>query len=43
MGMWMRRENKRRNKAQGVNIRPQDVKTENLAAGPESPLFRYMY
>lgn len=43
MGIWMRRENKRRNKAQGVNIGPQDVKTEYLAAGPESPLFRYMY
>ncbi|KAF5356086.1 hypothetical protein D9756_003736 [Leucocoprinus leucothites] len=43
MGIWMRFDNKKRNRAQGVNIRPQDVKTENLAAGPESPLFRYMY
>ncbi|KAJ3569770.1 hypothetical protein NP233_g4838 [Leucocoprinus birnbaumii] len=43
LGIWMRLENKKRNKAQGVNIRPEDVKTENLAAGPDSPLFRYMY
>ncbi|XP_006454315.1 hypothetical protein AGABI2DRAFT_175913 [Agaricus bisporus var. bisporus H97] len=43
IGLWMRLDNRKRNKAQGVAIRPQDVKTENLAAGPESPLFRYMY
>lgn len=43
MGMWMRMENRKRNRAQGVNLRPEDVKTEELAAGPDSPFFRYMY
>ncbi|KAF9453849.1 MFS general substrate transporter [Macrolepiota fuliginosa MF-IS2] len=43
LGAWMRLENRRRNRAQGINIKPQDVKTENLGAGPDSPLFRFMY
>ncbi|KAF8168136.1 MFS general substrate transporter [Crassisporium funariophilum] len=42
-GIYMRVENRRRNKAQGVNITAADVETEALANGPKSPAFRYMY
>ncbi|RDB24141.1 hypothetical protein Hypma_008809 [Hypsizygus marmoreus] len=43
VGTYMRFENKRRNKAQGVNIAASDVDTEQLGQGPKSPAFRYMY
>lgn len=39
----MRIENRRRNKAQGVNITAADVDTAALGQGPKSPDFRYMY
>ncbi|PFH54444.1 hypothetical protein AMATHDRAFT_72247 [Amanita thiersii Skay4041] len=42
-GLWMRLENRRRNKIQGVNITAADVDTETLGQGPKSPSFRYMY
>nr|GAT44163.1 MFS general substrate transporter [Mycena chlorophos] len=41
-GIWMRRENARRNREQGVDLQSKDVDTSNLE-GTESPLFRYMY
>ncbi|KAF8073456.1 major facilitator superfamily domain-containing protein [Lyophyllum atratum] len=43
IGTYMRLENRRRNKAQGVNITAADVDTEDLGQGPKSPAFRYMY
>jgi len=43
MGIYMRRENRRRNREQGVNITSVDIKTEALGQGPDSPSFRYMY
>ncbi|KAJ7071060.1 MFS general substrate transporter [Mycena amicta] len=42
-GIWMRRENARRNREQGVNLQAKDVNTSNLPEGHKSPLFRYMY
>ncbi|KAF7320292.1 MFS general substrate transporter [Mycena kentingensis (nom. inval.)] len=42
-GIWMRRENARRNREQGVHLQAKDVDTSTLADGPKSPLFRYMY
>lgn len=42
-GIYMRIENRRRNKDQGVNITAADVDTEVLGDGPKSPSFRYMY
>ncbi|KAJ6575081.1 major facilitator superfamily domain-containing protein [Mycena capillaripes] len=42
-GIWMRWENAKRNRAQGVNISAKDVDTSTLAEGPASPSFRYMY
>ncbi|KAJ7597005.1 major facilitator superfamily domain-containing protein [Mycena floridula] len=43
MGIWMRFENRRRNKEQGVNLTAKDVRTESLGAGRADPNFRYMY
>ncbi|KAH8835313.1 major facilitator superfamily domain-containing protein [Flagelloscypha sp. PMI_526] len=43
LGIWMRRENARRNREQGVNWKAQDVETRFLAEGPVNPSFRYMY
>ncbi|CAK5280523.1 unnamed protein product [Mycena citricolor] len=40
---WMRWENARRNREQGVQLTAEDVDTSTLAEGPASPLFRYMY
>lgn len=44
-GIWMRLENRRRNKVQGVsdNFTAADVHTEALGGGHKSPEFRYMY
>ncbi|KAJ7783750.1 major facilitator superfamily domain-containing protein [Mycena maculata] len=42
-GIWMRWENARRNRVQGVNITSADVDTSILTEGPASPSFRYMY
>ncbi|KAF7306899.1 MFS general substrate transporter [Mycena indigotica] len=42
-GIWMRRENARRNREQGVNLQAKDVDTSNLSQGTKSPLWRYMY
>ncbi|KAF4623564.1 hypothetical protein D9613_001776 [Agrocybe pediades] len=42
-GLYMRLENRRRNRLQNVNITAADVETEALALGPKSPSFRYMY
>ncbi|KAJ7169849.1 major facilitator superfamily domain-containing protein [Mycena filopes] len=42
-GIWMRWENAKRNRAQGVNLQAQDVDTSTLADGPANPSFRYMY
>ncbi|PPQ82059.1 hypothetical protein CVT25_014600 [Psilocybe cyanescens] len=43
IGIYMRLENRRRNRVQNVNITAADVETEALALGPSSPSFRYMY
>jgi hypothetical protein len=40
---WMILDNKRRNRAQGVNWQSKDVPTEALAEGPESASFRHFY
>ncbi|KAJ6519786.1 major facilitator superfamily domain-containing protein [Mycena sanguinolenta] len=42
-GIWMRWENARRNREQGVNLSAKDVDTSTLADGPANPSFRYMY
>ncbi|KAL6404268.1 high-affinity nicotinic acid transporter [Ilyonectria robusta] len=41
LGGWMKLENRRRNKAQGVNLRAQDVDTSELPDGEKSPKFRF--
>jgi len=43
VGIYMRIENRRRNREQGVEITAADVDTEELGQGPKSPAFRYMY
>ncbi|KAG6909230.1 hypothetical protein DXG01_001412 [Tephrocybe rancida] len=43
VGIYMRLENRRRNKAQGVYITAADIDTADLVFGPKSPAFRYMY
>ncbi|KAJ7038236.1 major facilitator superfamily domain-containing protein [Mycena alexandri] len=42
-GIWMRWENAKRNRAQGVNLQAQDIDTSTLADGPANLNFRYMY
>ncbi|KAJ4484736.1 MFS general substrate transporter [Lentinula edodes] len=42
-GIWMRWENKRRDKVQGVVLSAGDIPTETLSEGPLSPSFRFMY
>jgi predicted MFS family arabinose efflux permease len=41
LGCWMKLENRRRDREQGEVIRPQDVRTEELADGEKSPKWRY--
>jgi predicted MFS family arabinose efflux permease len=41
LGCWMKAENRRRNKEQGVNLRAVDVDTADLPDGENSPKFRY--
>ncbi|KAK0374474.1 hypothetical protein CLIM01_08187 [Colletotrichum limetticola] len=41
LGGWMKLENRRRNKAQGVNLQAQDVDTSELHDGETSPKFRF--
>lgn len=41
--MWMYLDNKKRNKAQGVNWQSKDVPTEALADGLKNPVFRHFY
>lgn len=41
LGGWMKLENRRRNKAQQVNLRAQDVDTSELLHGEKSPRFRF--
>ncbi|TFK57119.1 MFS general substrate transporter [Heliocybe sulcata] len=43
LGMYMRMENRRRDKEQGVTLTSAQVETEALGQGPRSPLFRYVY
>jgi len=37
----MKRDNRRRNKAQRVNLRAEDVQTADLAMGEQSPQWRF--
>ncbi|KAM5379639.1 hypothetical protein ACJZ2D_003833 [Fusarium nematophilum] len=41
LGGWMKLENRRRNRAQGVNLRAQDVDISDLTEGGKSPKFRF--
>ncbi|TQB68051.1 hypothetical protein MPDQ_004140 [Monascus purpureus] len=41
LGLWMKRENARRNREQGVQLRAGDVDTRELADGENSPQWRY--
>ncbi|WVQ84746.1 hypothetical protein IAT38_006903 [Cryptococcus sp. DSM 104549] len=41
--LWMTLDNRRRNRAQGVNFQSKDVPTEALSEGPSNPLFRHFY
>jgi hypothetical protein len=41
MGIWMKRENARRNRQQGVVLRAEDVNTDMLADGEKSEQWRY--
>jgi len=43
MGIYMRMENARRNRDQGVNITSADVRTAELKDGYQSPEYRFMY
>ncbi|KAJ4486092.1 major facilitator superfamily domain-containing protein [Lentinula aciculospora] len=42
-GIWMRWENKRRDKEQGVVLTARDIPTKTLSEGPLNPSFRFMY
>lgn len=41
LGLWMKRDNKRRNREQGVVIRAEDVDTDSLADGERSVQWRW--
>ncbi|KAL3417951.1 high-affinity nicotinic acid transporter [Phlyctema vagabunda] len=41
LGLWMKADNRRRNREQGVNIGPGDVDTEGLTNGDKSPQWRW--
>jgi len=41
MGMWMRKQNRRRNQEQGVTLRAEDVDTSTLEGGEEDPKWRF--
>ena len=41
LGLWMKADNVRRNKAQGVTLRAADVSTSILHEGPAHPSFRW--
>lgn len=41
LGLWMKADNIRRNKAQGVTLRAADVSTSILHEGPSHPSFRW--
>jgi hypothetical protein len=43
LGFWMIYDNRRRDKAQGVNLRAGDVPTEKLGDGPAVDEFRWFY
>lgn len=43
IGIVMVFDNRRRNKAQGVNLTYKDVPTSDLSEGPSNPNFRWMY
>ncbi|KAJ7225545.1 major facilitator superfamily domain-containing protein [Mycena pura] len=42
-GLWMRFENRRRDRAMKTKLTAKDVDTSALSEGTKSPLFRYMY
>ncbi|KAJ0365965.1 hypothetical protein COL26b_011865 [Colletotrichum chrysophilum] len=41
LGMWMRRENARKNKEQGMTLTAQDVETRDLRDGEKDPRWRF--
>lgn len=41
LGLWMKAENRRRDKEQGVTLRAKDVPASELTDGEKSPRFRY--
>jgi hypothetical protein len=41
LGLWMKRDNKRRNREQGVVIRAEDVDTASLGDGERSAQWRW--
>ncbi|KAF5543002.1 major facilitator superfamily transporter [Fusarium mexicanum] len=41
LGAWMTWDNKRRDKLEGVRTKARDIPTEVLAAGPQSPTYRW--
>lgn len=41
MGLWMKRENRRKDREQGVDLRAEDVDTDVLGEGEASPQWRY--
>jgi MFS family permease len=41
LGSWMMWDNKRRDRVEGVKAKARDIPTELLAAGPESPAYRW--
>ena len=42
LGLWMRWDNKRRNKAQGVHLKAGDVPTSEMPEGQNNPKWRWM-
>lgn len=43
LGLWMIFDNRRRDRAQGIQMRALDVPTDRLREGPASPDFRWFY
>ncbi|KAK2010959.1 major facilitator superfamily transporter [Colletotrichum eremochloae] len=41
LGIWMRRENSRKNKEQGISLRAEDVETRELSEGEKDPKWRF--
>ncbi|RKK06728.1 hypothetical protein BFJ66_g18296 [Fusarium oxysporum f. sp. cepae] len=41
LGFWMRKQNRKKNEAQGIDLRAEDVATSKITHGEQDPRWRY--